>query len=277
MRAVVNAPICPLMTQPRHDCSLADEALYGMVVEVLEKTNADYWKVRTHYRYEGYAPVSALLTDPALVSAWEALKPCYTPWSKNFIDVMAQPEYQSRPLITLPRGAMIACGGYEDGWTRVTLADGREGYARSSWVTVCEFNPDFSEDELRQRLCDTALLYTHTPYRWGGKSPLGIDCSGLVSMTYLLNGIVIWRDAELKEGFPLREISRGEAKKGDLLFFPGHVAMYLGDGLYLHATGKADSDGVCLNSLVPTKGSGLCKAPYREDLDKELTAVGTYF
>ena len=48
MKAVVQAPICPLMSQPRPDCELADEALFGMVVEVLEQTTSGYWKVRTH-------------------------------------------------------------------------------------------------------------------------------------------------------------------------------------------------------------------------------------
>lgn len=59
---------------------------------------------------------------------------------------------------------------------------------------------------------------------------MGIDCSGLVSMAYLLCGISIYRDARIVEGFPIREIDRGDMKPGDLLFFPGHVAMYLGDG-----------------------------------------------
>ena len=271
MKAIVNAPICPLMSRPRPDCEKADEALYGMVVEVLEETTPDFWKVRTHYRYEGYAPVKNLLTDPARVRAWEGLAPCHTPWSKNFIDVMAEPKYRSWPLITLPRGALISCGGHEDGWTTVTLADGRTGYTRSSWVAVEEFTSGLTEDERRQRLCDTAKLYAGTHYRWGGKSPAGIDCSGLVSMSYLLNGIIIYRDAKIMEGFPIREIPREQMKPADLRLFPGHVALYLGKGMYIHSTGKAGADGVTLNSLDPTHPD------YREDLAQKLTAVGTYF
>ena len=100
---------------------------------------------------------------------------------------------------------------------------------------------------------------------------MGIDCSGLVSISYLLNGVVIWRDAQIQEGFTVRHIPRGAMGPGDLIFFPGHVAMYLGEGRYIHATARAGSDGVVINSLDPA-------APdYREDLAQSLTAVGSIF
>lgn len=286
MKAVVNAPICPLMSEPRSDCSLADEALYGMVVEVLEQTTPGYWRVRTHYRYEGYAPVACLAIGDETAAEWAAL-PKKVVLRKSFCDVLCYPKYQSWPRITLPLGAVVAVtespetdseSGGPTGWQAVTLVGGNEGYVRSGWLDTFYDKPiRLPEKQLRQRLVDTALLFTHTPYRWGGKTPLGIDCSGLVSMSYLLNGIVIWRDARIMDGFPIRPIRREAAEKGDLLFFPGHVAMYLGDGLYIHSTGKAGSDGVCFNSLVPVKGNVVCKDLYREDLDKSLIAVGTYF
>ena len=162
--------------------------------------------------------------------------------------------------------------GKPTGWQCVTLPDGNQGYVRSSWLDTYYDSPvDLPEDQLRQRLCHTAKLYARTHYRWGGKTPLGIDCSGLVSMSYLLNGIVIYRDAKVVEGFPIRFIDKKDMKPGDLLFFPGHVAMYLGDGQYIHSTGKAGDDGVVINSLDPD-------APdYRPDLPEKLTGVGRYF
>ena len=73
MKAIVNIPICPLMSEPRRDCETADEALFGMVLEVLEETTPDYWKVRTHYRYEGYACVNGLVVGDQSAQEWAAL------------------------------------------------------------------------------------------------------------------------------------------------------------------------------------------------------------
>lgn len=280
MKAIVNSPICSLMSEPRSDCELADEALFGMVLEVLEQTTTGYWKVRTHYRYEGYACIRGLVISDQSADEWAAL-PKKVILHKNTCDVMAAPKVQSWPIVTLPMGAVVAVTeppetdpetGEPTGWQQVSLPDGQEGYVRSSWLDTYYESPiDLPEEELRQRLVDTAKRFARTHYRWGGKTPLGVDCSGLVSMSYLLNGIVIWRDASIREGFPIHAISLEEARAGDLLFFPGHVAMYMGDGQYIHSTGKAGSDGVDFNSLRPEDPN------YRSDLREKLTGVGSYF
>lgn len=276
MNAAVISAICPLMSQPRPNCSLADEALFGMWVEVLEQTTPDYWKIRTHYRYEGYAPAACLRVD---AERWTKY-PKKVVLGKNTCDVMAEPKVQSYPLITLTAGAVVAVtddpeqdeNGKPTGWQRVTLPDERTGYVRASYLDTYYDRPiDLPEAELRRRLCDTAKLYARTHYRWGGKSPLGIDCSGLVSMSYLLNGIIIYRDAKIADGFPIHPIDRAELKPADLLYFPGHIAMYLGDDRYIHSTGMAGSDGVVINSLNPDHPD------YRPDLPQQITAVGSYF
>ncbi|MBR4279122.1 MAG: C40 family peptidase, partial [Clostridia bacterium] len=70
-------------------------------------------------------------------------------------------------------------------------------------------------------------------------TPYGVDCSGLCFNAYRFNGINIWRDADFERSESLRKIDLAEAKKGDLLFFKGHVAMYLGDGEIIHASASA--------------------------------------
>lgn len=98
---------------------------------------------------------------------------------------------------------------------------------------------------------------------------MGIDCSGLCSMSYMVNGILIYRDANIKEGFPIKEITRDKLKKGDLIFFPGHVAMYLGNEEYVHSA--TSNDVVSINSFDKNADN------YYEYLDKCDKRFGSIF
>ena len=193
------------------------------------------------------------------------------------------------------------------GWAKVMLTDGRTGYVRDvalepvkyemtavfsqreglafndALAQTLDTTPEQlvskvverwysgSEEAFRMAVCEQAKKYMGTEYRWGGKSGRGIDCSGLVSSAYMQCGVLIYRDASIVEGWPMHEISFEEKKPGDALFFPGHVALYLGDGRYIHSTGAAASGGVVINSLDPEDPL------YREDLVKCLYAVGSVF
>lgn len=272
MKAIVITPVCALMEQPTKQCTLADEALYGMVVDILDAPAPGWYHIRTHYRYEGFCSAEDLLVDEEAVSRWEKL-PKKVVYKKNFCDVLNRPHVEGWHLINLVRGSVVSpVGEAEDGWQKVTLADGREGYVQASLLDEYYTEPySTDEDELRRRLIKTAMLYFDTHYRWGGKSPMGIDCSGLTSMSYMLCGVMIFRDASIREGFPAKEIPFEDKKPGDLLYWPGHIAMYMGDDMYIHSTGKNGSDGVVINSLNPTHEL------YREDLVKSLKAVGSIF
>ena len=88
-------------------------------------------------------------------------------------------------------------------------------------------------------------------------------------MAYMLNGILIYRDAEIKEGFPIREITFNKLKKGDLIFFPGHVAMYLDDGNYVHASTS--------NDVVKVDSFNEKAHNYNEKLGKSSKRYGSMF
>ena len=272
MKAIVNTAVCPMFGQPSWESTVEDEVLYGMVVDILDAPAPGWYHIRTHYRYEGIVTADALILGEEAVSDWEAM-PKKVVRNKNHCNVLSQPKVQGWHLECLTRGCLVApLEELDNGWTKVRLADGREGYVQTSILDTYHASP-LSEDEdtLRKALCDAAMLYQGTHYRWGGKSPMGIDCSGLCSMAYMLCGVLIYRDAKIMDGFPMKEISLDEIKPGDLLFFPGHVAMYLGEGRYIHSTGRKGDDGVVFNSLDPN-------APdYRADLREKITQVGSIF
>lgn len=99
-------------------------------------------------------------------------------------------------------------------------------------------------------IVETALLYLHAPYMWGGRSPLGIDCSGFTQMVFKTGGIRIPRDAyqQADIGNTLGFIE--EAMQGDLAFFDNqegriiHVGIIIGGGKIIHASGKVRIDKI---------------------------------
>lgn len=270
--ALVNCPIASLRKETAKESELTDEDLYGNWVEVLEEAAPGWHKIKTHYLYTGYVMDSELLFDEDKVMLWGKQKKMSV--LRSFGDVLSGPRVQEYCILTLTRGAVISVLGNadENGWIKVGLCDGREGYMKESSLGeyITEWSLD-EEEELRRNIVATACGYLGTQYRWGGKTPLGIDCSGLCSISYMLNGVIIYRDADIVEGFPVHEIPKEDMKPCDLLFFPGHVAMYIGNERYIHSTGKKGSDGVVINSLNPAHED------YREDLPPKLIAVGSIF
>ena len=272
MKAIVNAPICPLYARPSRESTLEDEALYGMVVELLETVSPGWRRIRTHYRYEGIVPEECLLPGEERAATWDAAATMMV-MHKTFCDVLSLPKVQGFHLVTLPRGGRVRPVGLpEAGWQQVELADGARGYVPAAVLAPYPTEPVFREESaLRRAVTQAAMGYQGTHYRWGGKSPMGIDCSGLVSMAYLLCGIVIYRDADIREGFPIRQIPREDIRSGDLIFLPGHVMMYLGENRYCHSTGRAGDNGFAVNSFDPASPE------YRADLKLEDARVGSYF
>ena len=287
-------PITQLWNKPEA-LEAADELLCGWIYEVLEEKDG-FLRVRTHYGYESWMDAKEYLSIP---EQYKDRKGLYMV-SAHMVDVLAEPRVQGRRMSTLFAGSLVRISEKsrtEDDWIRVVLPDGREGWMRTHFLMPRRDGDGFLEDgrlpgiseaaasvqmgrkeneeALRQEIADRALSFLGTQYRWGGKTAMGIDCSGLAFMSYLMSGILIYRDARIMPGFPVREIPMGNpaetARVGDLLFFPGHVAVSLGDGRFVHATAYPGCGCVTVNSLNE-------KDPdFRKDLREKLIAVGSVF
>ena len=269
MNAVVSSPICPLYLRPSRQCELADEALLGWQVEILDDPAPGWYQVKTDYGYTGYAPAECLVEGDGNAARWAAL-PKKTVL-RGMASVRSEPRVQGWQVSGLTRGATLAVHGEPnaDGWQRVSLPDGRDGYTKAGFLFDI---PELKDEKaLRAHIADMARLYEDAHYLWGGKTPAGVDCSGLAFMAYRLSGVTIWRDASIREGYPVHAIGRDKLDTGDLLFFPGHVAVYLGGGKYIHSTARNGSDGVVINSLDPAHED------FRPDLAEQITAIGSLF
>ena len=231
------------------DDERVDEVLHGMSVKA-EEENGEYLRILTAYRYSGWLHRSHLCAVTERSGETKYINTAAA-------DVLAAPKVQAALLICLTLGCTVqTLASNKNGWTHVRLADGRCGYIRSSFLS------DFPKEVTRKALVKAAMLYQGAQYRWGGKTPMGIDCSGMVFMAYWLNGVAIYRDARISPGFPIKKIPADAAREGDLLFFPGHVGILFDKDTMLHSSEAGN--GVKLESLT-------------DEWQSRITAAGSIF
>lgn len=269
--AVVNKTVGTLKSEPKEASENVDEVLFGMNVEIIKALKNNWFYIRTHYNYEGYIHGDNLIINDEISKLWEKEKNIVV--TNSFADVLNKPEASGYQIACLTRGGNLI-STYEESenkrFIKVKLPSSETGWIRKSLISNLKVNFNIKDEKnLRENIAEAALSYLGTQYRWGGKSPLGIDCSGLCSMAYMLNGILIYRDAKIKEGFPIKEITFDKLKKGDLIFFPGHVAMYLDNGDYVHSA--TSNDIVRINSFNKNLEN------YNEKLAKSIETFGSIF
>lgn len=225
---VVCVPFTPVYASPDLMAEQVDEMLYGEEVEVLEESGG-FYKTKSEYGYVGW------VIKPNL---FEKLHDANHIVVIPFADFLFEGKNYFQPPMAVPRGAKVDVGfsHKEDRYGFVVLPSKRIYYIHKNHVAPLSTVKKEGEDVIRKALVATAKEYLGVQYRWGGRTHFGIDCSGLVFNAYYFNGIKIWRDADFERNDNLRAIPLDEAKEGDMIFFPGHVAMYIGDGNIIHAS-----------------------------------------
>jgi len=212
-RAIVAAS-APLRRRPAIAAPLDTEALHGEAVVVYEEKPDFVWGQLERDGYVGYIPTTALGEPVAPTHRVAVLRTHAYPG----------PSIKAPPRLAISFGANVAIARFEGDFA--VTADGAHFYARHL-APLETVEPDFVA---------VAERFVGAPYLWGGRTSEGIDCSGLAQTALRAAGIDAPRDSDLQE----RELGLavdGDLRRGDLVFWRGHIGILSEPATLLHANG----------------------------------------
>jgi cell wall-associated NlpC family hydrolase len=215
----VIAPAAPLRREPRPDAALDTEALKGERVTVYDANEEGWsWGQLAADGYVGWLPSAALAPPgPAPTHKVAALRTLVFPG----------PSIKLPPLEALPLGATIAVAHVKD---RMAVTASGAYLPAAHLVPLDSYEPDFVA---------VAERFVGVPYLWGGKTALGLDCSGLVQVALTASGIACPRDSDMQEAALGKRVAAAgdpsDWQRGDLVFWKGHVGIVRDRTSLLHA------------------------------------------
>ena len=199
----------PLRSEPRPDAPLATEALKGERVTIYD-LNAEGWAWGQLVAddYVGWLPANAIARQGAPPTHKVAALRTFA---------FPGPSIKLPPVEALPLGARLAVARIAD---RMAVTTSGAYVPAAHLVSIEDYEPDFVA---------VAERFVGAPYLWGGKTVLGLDCSGLVQVALTACGVSCPRDSDMQEaalGTALDRVNGfAELKRGDLIFWKGHVAI----------------------------------------------------
>ena len=228
-----NLTIVPLRAEASDRSEMVSQLLYGDTFKVLEH-RSKWSRIRIEFdRYEGWIDNKQFLSISE--EDYRSLNEKQSELSSDLVNFITT---EHEELICIPIGSNVAVSSY--------------------------LNHNFDGRKLNGQLpksaiVDTALLYVNAPYLWGGKTPFGIDCSGLTQMVYKLCGYRLLRDAseQSTQGEALSFIE--ESEPGDLVFFDNsegdiiHVGIIMADNYIIHAHGHVRIDRLDHSGIFNTE------------------------
>lgn len=211
----VVVPVAPLRREPYAGASLDTEALYGEAVTVFEDDAEGWsWVQLASDGYVGYMPTAALWTsgpDPT-----HRVKV-----SRTFL--FPGPDIKLPPMDGLCFASRVA----------VRRVEGRFAFTERGAIFAAHLEP---LGTVETDFVEVATRFLGVPYLWGGRSALGLDCSGLVQTALNACGLPCPRDSHQQEAaLGVSRPLEGPFQRGDLLFWPGHVAIVEAPDVLLHA------------------------------------------
>lgn len=246
---VVNLSVSNLRSKPEHHEELSTQALLGTPLKVYKKKGG-WHLVQTPDEYISWIDNSGfqLMTKSELDKWLNSEKIIYT---KDYGFAYELPDENSQRVSDLTIGGLLKFEGEENGFCKVSFPDNRTAFVKKD---ECEKFDEWlnRRNPTAENIINTAKLFMGIPYLWGGTSAKGFDCSGFTKTVCYLNGFVIPRDAsqQIHTGVDVdTEKNLDNLQPGDFLYFGRkatanskeritHVAIYIGDGDYIHASGR---------------------------------------
>lgn len=215
----MRAPIATLHRAPAIDAPQETQVLCGETCRVFDVANGWAWVQLIRDQYVGYMKVEFLSA--------ETHAPTHAVSVPSTL-LYTKPDLKTQPVQFLYMNSAV------------TLVAHHQHYAEVSpgGFVIAEHLSPISEP--KQDFVAVAEQFLNTPYLWGGKSHHGVDCSGLVQTALHACGAACPRDADMQEaevGKPLLLNSLDGLKRGDLIFWQGHVGIMRDDVTLLHASG----------------------------------------
>ncbi len=215
---LVCVPAAPVTAEADGAAEMTSQLLFGERFDMLDDDGHWAWGQSALDGYVGYVPRSCL-DAPEILGAEGPTHRVAAPSTH----VYPEPAFKARPAGGVPYGARIAVAGAEDGFAR--LAAG--GFVPERHIAPLGAPADPVAEAER-------LL--GVPYLWGGRTSLGVDCSGLVQVALQAAGIDCPRDSDQQEAALGRPLAPGERpRRGDLVFWKGHIGILLNGTRLLHA------------------------------------------
>lgn len=209
--------IAPLRAQPFAGAEQMTQAVKGELVTIFDRNGEGWaWGQLEADGYVGWIPEVALATVSNPTHHVAALRTFAFPG----------PSIKLPPVETLPLGSMLMITREEASFVVTS-----EGWfvPKQHVVSLGTPEPDYVA---------VAERFVGTPYLWGGKTSLGIDCSGLVQIAMTVSGLICPRDSDMQQaalGRLLHDDQTGELQRGDLIFWKGHVAIVRDATTIVHA------------------------------------------
>jgi hypothetical protein len=235
---ISNLSIVPMRNEATDKSEMVNQVIFGEHFKVLE-IRKKWSKIRlAHDSYEGWICNKQWIEIEEDI--YKQLDKEVATITTDILDIITKTHHQ--PIVI---GSILP--SYKSGHALIN----NEMYQFDGLTT-----PGFIK---KDKLVENALMYLNAPYLWGGRSPLGIDCSGFTQMVYRLQGVDLPRDAyqQAEVGTTLSFVE--ESEPGDLAFFDNtegkitHVGIILEDNHIIHASGKVRIDRIDQQGVFNTE------------------------